>query len=369
MVDKLRAGTPTLAGVLAASGYRTAGVYSWVSLDPQFCGLDQGFQSYQGFVTNRTGVFANQHLESLAAVYRQLKDKVPVVQTIDVVLGQSESYEGVMDGRADVTTASTLAWLDAHTGSDPFFLWVHYFDPHYPYTPPSGYDRLFGLAYDGAVDGSIEMIHQMQAGKLVLGEQDLGRLLELYQGEISFTDAQIGLLLDALARRGLADNTLTIVTADHGESFGEGGDWFHGTRLRQSEVRVPLLVHYPAGIPAGRVVDAPVQLVDVMPTVLELTGLTTPKPLQGSSLLPLITGSDDGSKRFAFAEVADQSRLALVYQDWALTRARPSGQLQLYNLRDDPDERNNLAQTDQVARAADLNARLEDVMKTAAVRR
>jgi arylsulfatase A-like enzyme len=369
MVDKLRPGTQTLASVLAANGYRTAGIFSWVSLDAQFCGLDQGFQSYQGFVTNRNGVFANQHLEGLAAIYRELKEKAPIVKTVDVVIGQSDNYEATMDGRADVTTASTLAWLDGHDDLDPFFLWVHYYDPHYPYAPPAGYDRLLGLDYDGAIDGSLDTMHQIQAGKLAVDGADRDRLLELYQGEIAFADAQIGRFLDILAERGLLDSTVIVVAADHGESFGEGGDWAHGTRLRQSEVHVPLLARYPARIPAGRVVDPAVQLIDVMPTVLDLVGLTTPKPVQGTSLLPLITGQDDGSERYAFVQLWDESKVSLVYQDWELIRSKAGGELQLYNLREDPTEQNNLAQSEQVARAADLNTRLVDLMKIAGIGR
>ena len=368
MVDRLRPGTQTLAKVFAAAGYRTAGIYSWVSLDPQFCGLDQGFQTYEGYVVNRTGVFANQQLEGLAALYRQLKDKVSVVRTADAMLGQSDKYEEMMDGRADVTTAAVLAWLDGYTAPDPFFLWVHYFDPHYPYSPPPPYDHVLGLQYGGKIDGSLETVHKLQQGQLQVTDADRARLLELYQGEIAFADAQVGGVLDALRRRGLEDDTVVLVTSDHGESFGEHGDWTHGSKLYESEIHVPLVIRYPPAIPAGVVVDAPAQLIDVMPTLLDLVGLRPPQPVQGTSLLPLVSRADDGSGRYAFAELADEAFVSLVTSGWVLIRNNANGELQLYNLRDDGGEQSNLARSQQSV-AGELNARLGDLMKLSGVSR
>jgi arylsulfatase A-like enzyme len=367
MVDKLRPGTQTLAGVFQSAGYRTAGIYSWVSLDPQFCGLDQGFQTYRGYVVNRGAVFSNPALEQAAAAYRQVKAAVPIVQTVDQALGTSTDYEATMKGQADVTNPGAFAWLDAHAAGGPFFLWVHYFDPHYPYVPPAGYDHLLGLDYHGTIDGSVDTIHAIENGQLRPKPADLARLEELYQGEVAFADAQLGKLLGHLGQVGVADDTIVVVTGDHGESFGEHGDWTHGLKVFETEIRVPLLLHYRAGLPAGTVLTAPVQLIDVMPTLLGLTGLSAKQSIQGTSFLPLIDGTGNGETRAAFTELADESFVSvLTYGDWKLIRNDANGQLQLYNLNADEAEQRNLT-TEQPQMTRELASRLNDLMQISGV--
>jgi arylsulfatase A-like enzyme len=369
MVDKLRPGSQTIARVFASAGYQTAGIYSWVSLDPQFCGLNQGFQTYEGYVLNRSAIFSDPRLEQLAAAYRQLKAQVPIVKTADVVLGGSEKIEESLDGRADVTNGAVFKWLDAHVQSGPFFLWVHYFDPHYPYSPPKGYDHLFGLDYHGTVDGSVEMIREIEQHQITVNDADRARLEELYQGEIAFTDAQFGDLLDKLNNLGIKDDTIIAVTGDHGESFGEHGDWTHGLKVYETEIRVPLLMRYPRRLPAGTVVRSPAQLIDVMPTLLDLAGLRAPKPVQGSSLLPVISGQDSGADRAAFTELADESFVSvLTYGNWKLIRNDATGEVQLYHLNDDEAEQHDLAK-DEPRVTSELEARLQDLMKISGVAR
>lgn len=367
MLDKLRPGTQTLAGVFQAAGYQTAGIYSWVSLDPQFCGLDQGFQTYQGYVLNRGTVFSNPALEQIAATYRQVKASVSVVQTVDQALGTSTDYEATMDGRADVTNQAVFAWLDAHAAAGPFFLWVHYFDPHYPYTPPPGYDHLLGLDYHGTIDGSVDTIHQLENGQLHPNAADLARLEELYQGEVAFADAQLGNLLDHLNRVGVSDDTILVVAGDHGESFGEHGDWAHGLKVFETEIRVPLLFHFPRRLPAGAVLTAPVQLIDVMPTLLDLTGLPAKQPIQGTSIRPLLDGTGSAEDRAAFTELADRSFVSVLsWGDWKLIRNDANGQLQLYHLAVDEAEQSNLT-SEQPQITREMSARLQDLMRISGV--
>ncbi len=367
MVDKLKSDAQTLASVFAANGYQTAGIYSWVSLDRQFCGLDQGFQTYEGYVLNRSALFSDPRLEDLSALYRQLKQNLPILSTADAVLKGSDSIEASVDGRADVTNDAVFKWLDAHVDGPPFFLWVHYFDPHYPYNPPPPYDHVLGLRYDGKIDGSLDTIHQLQQNQLDLTPADHARLLELYQGEIAFVDAQLGELLTKLAHYGIADDTVTVVTADHGESFGEHGDWTHGYKVFETETRVPLVLRYPSRLPAGRVVSAPVQLIDLMPTLFDLTGVRATKAVQGTSLVPLLTGGADPKERLAFTELADESFVSvLVTQEWKLIRNNANGELQLYHLADDAGEEKNLID-EEPSVGRELTARLLDVMKLSGV--
>ncbi|MBX6773004.1 MAG: sulfatase [Chloroflexi bacterium] len=366
MVDKLPPGSQTLASVFADAGYRTAGIYSWVSLDEQFCGLDQGFQTYEGYVLNRSVIFSDPRLESLAATYRQIKAALPILKTADLVLGSSEHIEESLDGRADVTNAAVFKWLDAQDGSDPFFLWVHYFDPHYPYAPPRGFDHLFGLDYHGSIDGSVDTIHKIVDNQIVPSPADRARLEELYQGEIAFTDTQLGRLVDYLTRRGWLDNTILVITGDHGESFGEHDDWTHGLKVYQSEIRVPLILRYPPRLPTGAVVETPVQLIDIMPTLLDLTGISAAKPVQGTSMLPILSGKVDDT-RAAFTEMADEAFVSvLTWGKWKLIRNNANGQLQLYRLDVDEAETHDLA-AQEARTARELNARLQDLMKLSGV--
>lgn len=367
MVDKLRSGTQTFASLFLTAGYQTAGIYSWVSLDPQFCGLNQGFQTYEGYVINRGAIFSNPVLEQIAATYRQVKATVPIVKTADAVLGASSDYEETLDGRADVTNHAVFQWLDAHAAAGPFFLWVHYFDPHYPYAPPAGYDHLLGLDYHGSIDGTVDTIHKIQSGQLTPNAADLARLEELYQGEIAFTDAQLGQLLDRLTTLGVADDTIVTVAGDHGESFGEHGDWTHGLKVFETEIRVPLLMRYPRRLPAGARVSAPAQLIDVLPTLVELAGLDLKQPVQGSPLMPLLGGADDGSDRAAFTELADEAFVSVLSMgDWKLIRNDANGQLQLYNLNVDEAEQQDLTKGNPRT-TSELSARLQDLMKISGV--
>src|SRR5262249_22229940 len=137
----------------------------------------------------------------------------------------------------------------------PYFLWVHFYDAHHPYVPPPPYDARFQ-----------------------------GRL---YDGEIAYVDAQVGRLLDILTKRGDAPSTLVIVVGDHGEGLGEHGEDRHDVFVYDATQRVPFFVNGP-GVPAGRRIDRPAGLVDLMPTALELLGVARPPGLAGASLAPLI---------------------------------------------------------------------------------
>jgi len=369
MVDHVRSDVQTMAEVFKGAGYQTAGIYSWVSLDPQFCGLDRGFDAYHGYVLNRSLLFSNSNLEKLSSIYRQIKSDVPVVSAADAALGSSEQIEKTIDGRADVTNAAVFDWLDknAHPDSAPFFLWVHYFDPHYPYAPPEGYDHILGLKYSGKIDGSADTMHAISKDQLNPTPDDHARLLELYQGEIAYTDSQLGLLLKKLEDGGLLDDTILAVTGDHGESFGEHDDWIHGLKVFEPEIRVPLLLRYPPRVPSRVVVEAPVQSIDLMPTFLDLTGIKAPANLQGVSLMPVLGGTSDGKDRVAFTELADESFVSmLTYQEWKLIRNNANDELQLYHVSADAAEQKNLID-DQPQITRELRARLLDMMKFSGV--
>jgi arylsulfatase len=176
---------------------------------------------------------------------------------------------------ADVINSKFLAWLDGgRSGDGPFFAVLHYFDPHYPYDPPPQYQGLFTPAdhpsTHWATAPSKMLLNANRLGRLT--SEDYRRLEDLYDGEIAFVDREIGRMLAELRRRGLADSTLVILVADHGEEFAEHGGLLHGFSLHREETRVPLVISGP-GFSGGGVDSTVVSQMDLLPTVLEVAGL------------------------------------------------------------------------------------------------
>lgn len=225
--------------------------------------------------------------------------------------------------RAGGVVDAALAWLRGRPKGSRFFLWVHLFDPHTPYDPPAPFDTEYG---------------------------------DTYQGEVAYTDQQVGRLLEGLEDLGVRENTLIILTSDHGEGLGEHGELTHGFFVYQSTVHVPLLMRLPGRIPAGNRISAPVNLVDVLPTVLDLTGSQHPEGLEGRSLLQAVTLGQEPAARDQYLE----TYLPYFQMRWAGSRALRDGRWkfieaptpELYDLQNDPGERRNLAAQDPERSAA-----------------
>jgi arylsulfatase A-like enzyme len=186
------------------------------------------------------------------------------------------------------TTRVALAWIEAHRRRD-FFLWVHYFPPHGPYTPPAEFlaglpslpPRLLSVSRVNFEEGAIPAYQR-------LGEEaDAEAYRRRYAGHVRYVDHHLGALLEGLRSRGLYRNALVVVTSDHGESLGEHGFYFcHGNLAYQEQVAIPLLVKLPGNREAGRVLADPVEGVDLAPTVLRVLGLQGAMPTEGREILP-----------------------------------------------------------------------------------
>jgi arylsulfatase A-like enzyme len=291
----------TLAEILGQHGYTTAAFISAFVLNAGASGMQQGFQTYD---------------DNLAPLGRYAS--LTVMRLTNFLLGGS-----LKERRADATTRRVLAWIGP-TAPQPFFLWVHYFDPHSPYDPPPPYDRLYEPA----------------------DQSETARMLARYDGEITFTDAQAGHLLNQLAAAGLMDNTILVVTADHGESFGEQQGYFgHGEYLYEPATHVPLILYYPPAIKAGTVVESTVQVLDITPTILDLLDIPRPAGQQGATLLPLLATEDFSRQAFSqvFPGEASLERYALKQHRWKYIYTPDQELAELYNLQSDPQEQNNLA--------------------------
>jgi arylsulfatase len=248
----------TLAELLRANGIETAAVVSnWAlrraATELGDAGLAQGFDHYDDRMGSSDGLRPG-HFERLA----------------------------------DQTTDDAIAWLEGRRGSDtPFFLWVHYQDPHGPYAPP---EEIAALFKDSPPEGKRLRFGRSHSGRgqipayqIIPGENRSQVYLNRYDGEIRFFDREVGRLLDWLRREGLYQESLILFTADHGESLGEHDYWFsHEEHVFHEAVHVPLMVRFPAGTPHPPG-SALVGHLDVLPTVLEFFGLPA-APVRGTSL-------------------------------------------------------------------------------------
>lgn len=359
MLDPLSPNAETLAQMLDRRGYATAGFYSWVTGENGFSGL-RGFQTYENVTFHPIPGAAGASLRSMTVPYRLLGKYLflPGVIENQVLQGDQGTVQENTDAKANVTTDAAVRWLDDNA-SRPFFLWVHYFDPHYPYTPPPPFDTMYDPNYAGHVDGSMATVEYIYGhGTGTLTPADVNHLTALYEGEVSFADQQVGRLLDEFDRLGLNSNTIVVLTADHGESLGTAGRWFHGTRLNYTDIHVPLIMRFPPAIPAHRSVDAPVQSIDVMPTILGLLKIPVPAQVQGTSLLPLIAEKKTDSDPISITMLDNYRQISVVDKQWHLLWDRQKNKTQLYDHQIDPLELDDVA-TRQPAVVTQLLKRLE----------
>lgn len=192
-------------------------------------------------------------------------------------------------GKADTVTRMSAKWLRKEPDK-PFFLWIHYIEPHAPYGPPPPWDRMF--LHDEYSERYDDIPAELIPPRTLVRDTsatDLDYYVAQYDGEIRFVDTYIGNLLTYLTSSGLDETTLVILSADHGESLGEQGRYFlHGGFPYEAVIRVPLILRCKGLIPGSRRIDGQVQLLDVAPTILDLLNLEAPPGLQGISLLPSI---------------------------------------------------------------------------------
>jgi len=206
--------------------------------------------------------------------------------------------------QAERVTDRAAAWLDGHHES-PFALWVHYYDTHEPYAPGAPFARLFDRGYEGDLPDRLETVTLVGFNDLPdderLSAADLAHVSDLYDAEIAYLDFHLGRLLTKVADLGRLDDTLVVIVGDHGQSLGDNSFFGHGLRLLEPVVQVPLVVRLP-GSDRGRRVVAPVETVDLLPTVVELLALGELPDVAGRSLVPFLAGGSLPSRPFRLIE-------------------------------------------------------------------
>ncbi len=240
------------------------------------------------------------------------------------------------------------AWYDGRDSARPFFLFLHTYDIHCPYWPHQPWRDKYRGGYRGSLD--LEHLCGYEAfGELrrqgALGPADLRFINDMYDGSINMTDERLGRFLDELRADGTLDRALLIVLSDHGESLGEHDIVGH-TLMWEEELRVPMIIRFPGGQFAGTRIQAPVMLIDVLPTLLDFLGLPPQAGIQGSSLMPLLRGEADAfpAERMRITQYEDT--FAVRFDDrWKIAfrqmDSMPVDQA-LYDLENDPGETTNL---------------------------
>jgi arylsulfatase A-like enzyme len=178
-----------------------------------------------------------------------------------------------------------LDWLDPQSPDHRFFLFLNYFDAYDPYLVPDGWNRRFGHTPNSAEQETLR--RWLAVKKQTVSFHDAGLVRDAYDDCLSYLDEELGMLFDELWRRGLWDNTIVILTADHGEVFGEHEFYGHGKTLYREEIEVPLLIAHARGATPGLVVSEPVSLRDVAATSVDEVGLGAAAPFPGRSLARL----------------------------------------------------------------------------------
>ncbi len=183
--------------------------------------------------------------------------------------------------RAEEVTNRAIRFLRA-MGDREFFLFVHYYDPHWHYDPPAPYDETFDPSYDGDASGVWWDFKEHDRDSI--DPRDLHHIEALYDGEILYTDRHVERLMRSMKELDIFDKVLIVVTSDHGEEFLEHGSWEHQKTLYEEQLRVPLIIKFPGGEGAGRRVKEQVSLLDVAPTIADVMELPVPASFRGVSL-------------------------------------------------------------------------------------
>ncbi|MBI4516671.1 MAG: sulfatase [Deltaproteobacteria bacterium] len=349
---------PTLAEVMAAHGYGTAAFSAntwWLTRNS---GFDRGFHHFEDYFCSVTDMIARTVYGKLAA--GKLLPR----------LGYRDRFGRKRAG--DINRAF-LRWLDARQVK-PFFVLLNYVETHAPYVSPSAFHTRFMDPQQRAREPSFTFVPPNSPD----GSADTVSLLAAgYDGSLAFLDAELQHLFDQLRLRGLLDDTLVVLTSDHGESLGDHGLFQHGNSLYREQIRVPLIVSFPQLVPAPVRIAAPVSLRDIPVTVTSLLFPGEPSVFPGRSLAELWsspTGGADREHEPIVSEIAARDGVprawpnsrrwvrSLVTAEWHLIR-RQDGKTELYRLTADPAETHNLADTPSGrVTSAQLGARLEAIL-------
>ncbi|MBI4557439.1 MAG: sulfatase-like hydrolase/transferase [Candidatus Hydrogenedentes bacterium] len=323
--SQLPADRDTLAELLSEKGYFTKGFSNNGNISKTF-NFQQGFVDYTDLEPNRYfGATPSSAKMILYEVLRRVRGKIFKRMVVTDFYQPAESVSEV-----------ALGWLDKRgtAPNSPFFLFLHYMDPHDPYMdrtePGIGYAR--------------RDMENPDPGKF------LDKMRVAYDGEIEYMDQHLGTLFDGLRQRGLYDGSIIVFTSDHGEEFFEHHGWWHGQTLYDEQIHIPLIIKLPANNQAGAVKTGFARHVDIAPTLLQLAGVSPSAKMNGKSLLGADNAPANADIPFVYAEEDFEGNVLQAARTTSakVIQANPDNPrklapVELYDVEADPGEQNNLA--------------------------
>lgn len=334
--ERLSKNRTLISEVLSDQGYATGGFHSNLYLSAEF-GYGRGFDT---LYDSRTDPSLMTQIRQ--AVKDTLSSDGHIYRVLEKLYQSTERTAGVDIGSYYVSakniTDRALEWV-ADKGDQPTFLWVHYMDPHHPYSPPEGYQVYSNISRREGIKLRPKMMEHDEQ----VTDAELQMLIDLYDGEIRYTDVQIGRLLSSLEAEW--DDWTAIITADHGEEFRDHNEFFHQNRFYDEVMHVPLIVYN--GTSSGTH-DEIVGLMDIAPTIASVSGMKTiPENFLGYSLTPFfedrLTEWEREGVCGSWCDVStDTRRLAYRTANWKYIRDYVNNTEELYNLQVDPDEQSDL---------------------------
>jgi len=326
----------TLAEILRVKGYNTVGFISAPWIKAKF-GLGQGFVTYK----DRLDFFEHGLTFDKFSIKGAIFTFLPI-------------YKSIIDTdrfrTAEKTNKFVFKWLDENK-DDPFFMFVHYSEIHDPYVEKEEFRKKFTndtRDFKELKRQFVESTNKKRYGNV--SKDVVSSLIKLYDAAIYNIDYEVGNLLRKLDELGIKNNTIIIITADHGEEFYEHGYFLHGRTLYQELIHVPLIIYYPKEFKAKRIKEI-VSTIDIFPTVLDVLDMEIPDDIDGVSLLPLINNPRNYDREYVKSELfglpgyETEQQIAVFHGDWKLIEVKPEVETipsGLYNLRTDPKEQKNL---------------------------
>lgn len=339
--SKLPDSFTTIAEYLADSGYKTAAIGKNVFLNSEY-NLDQGFMQYN--------------------FYPKRRELVDSFGGAVIKLTLPKHFK--TDASTSELTDMTIKWLYENQDTD-FFLWLHYFDPHIPYSPPREYisdisdgKTSVGLDFQSAV--------QIRGGHYYPSLEDKKRIRQLYDAEVKYVDDNVGRLLDTLKELDLYKDSLIVIVSDHGEEFWEHGGFEHGHTLYNELINVPLIIKVPSN-DNNEIIDIPVPTQSILQTILEISDIKNEnEPYLASSLVPLLENRPDDYEAkpiISSSLLYFEDRESAVFDENKYIRRIVTDKEEIYNLKNDPGEQSPLSNSlasDKIFQAKDIIQKHKD---------
>jgi arylsulfatase A-like enzyme len=360
---------PTLAEALGARGYVTGGFVANSNFGHADYGLARGFLHYEDIPVSPVEIIRSTRMgERILKIVDVARFKLSALLGDDLlvrVFGDDPRVSLMGDLRKDAARINrdALDWMSAHRGR-PYFVFLNYCDTHDPYIPPRGVDKHFGHKPSSPSERAMMRDWQgMDKSQRTPSTVELMR--DGYDDCLAYLDDQLGRLFNELETKGLLENTLVVITSDHGEHFGEhAGNFIHGKTLYSQEIRVPLVVLAPSRVPPGKVISAPVSLRDLPSTVMDVLGYGAESRFPGRSLARFWDPGTTGDSSLTDAVLSEVRREGppwdppgkysrsvalgdMVYIENA------KGEQELFNIAVDPAEAHNLAGSEDARPALD----------------